>query len=390
MYLRLLDFLRCPSCQSSLRVTALESGSLEDGGEITSGLLQCVECLEWFPIVRGIPRMLPDALQEHWSTLEAYIPQPTPDSLRQLIESVNSARSVSYHKQTRENFSYEWDNHELGGKTWGMQLSDRVQWFFLEPLRIPAAELRGQVMLDAGCGNGSQSVAYTAHGLEVIAVDLSSGLEHGYAYRRLHPGADPAKVHFVQGDLQRPPLAPASLDIIHSAGVLHHTPDTLKTFRALRPLLRPGGIFYVWLYKYEKWVTPVVNSMRVVTTRIPPSVFTRISQLMAIPFLGFCKTVNALGIRSYPSLTRREAALALMDIFGAPYAYYHSFEEVAGWYKAAGFSEIWPCNDGRRGFGVCGYSGATHDPEAHEARTRRVAQVEEPQQNALFMQGGSA
>ena len=29
-------------------------------------------------------------------------------------------------------------------------------------------------MLDAGCGNGSQSVAYTALGLEVIAVDLSS------------------------------------------------------------------------------------------------------------------------------------------------------------------------------------------------------------------------
>ncbi|MGI9069494.1 MAG: methyltransferase domain-containing protein [Pyrinomonadaceae bacterium] len=389
MYLRLLDFLRCPSCQSSLRSVALDSEPLPDG-EITSGLLHCVGCALWFPVVRGIPRMLPDALQEHWSTLETLIPQPTPDSLRQLIESVNSTRPVSYHQQTRENFSHEWDNHALGGKTWGMLLSDRVQWFFLEPLHIPAAELRGKVMLDAGCGNGSQSVAYTEHGLEVIAVDLSSGLEHGYAYRRLHAGADPAKVHFVQADLQSPPLAAGSLDIIHSAGVLHHTPDTLQTFRALRPLLRPGGTFYVWLYKYEKWVTPLVNSIRAVSTRIPPAAFARVAQLFAIPFIGFCKTVNALGIRTYPRQTRREAALALMDIFGAPYAYYHSFEEVAEWYKAAGFGEIWPCNDGRRGFGVCGRSSAPMDAQASEDREQRMAQVDPQMQNPLFMQGESA
>jgi hypothetical protein len=43
-----------------------------------------------------------------------------------------------------------------------------------------------------------------------------------------------------------------------------------------------------------------------------------------------------------------------MDIFGAPYAHDHSFDEVAGWYKAERFSEVWPCNESRRGFGVCG------------------------------------
>ncbi|MFN2498995.1 MAG: class I SAM-dependent methyltransferase [Pyrinomonadaceae bacterium] len=271
-----------------------------------------------------------------------------------------------------------------------MELSDRVKWFFLEPLRIPATELRGKVMLDAGCGNGSQSVAYTTHGLEVIAIDLSSGLEHGYAYRRLHAGADPEKVHFVQADLQRPPLAPASLDIIHSAGVLHHTPDTLQTFRALRPLLRPGGTFYVWLYKYEKWVTPLVNSIRAVSTRIPPAAFARVAQLMAIPFNGFCKTVNALGVRSYSELTGREAALALMDIFGAPYAYYHSFEEVAKWYSAAGFAEIWPCNDGRRGFGVCGRLRTAMDAEASKVKEQPLVQVKPQAHNTRFMQGESA
>ncbi|MEP6911185.1 MAG: methyltransferase domain-containing protein [bacterium] len=390
MYLRLLDFLRCPSCQSRLQSLILESEPEADGGEIASGLLRCEYCERWFPIVRGIPRMLPDALQEHWASLRPHVPQPAPESLRPLMENLTSPGSISCDQQTRENFSYEWDYHELGGKTWGMQLSDRVRWFFLEPLRIPAAELRGKVMLDAGCGNGSQSVAYTALGLEVIAVDLSSGLEHGQAYRRLHRGAVPERVHFVQADLQRPPLGPASVDIIHSAGVLHHTPDTLQTFRALRPLLRPGGTFYVWLYKYEKWVTPVVNSIRALTTRIRPEGFARIAQVMAVPFIAFCKTVNALGVRSYSKISRREAALALMDIFGAPYAYYHSFDEVAGWYNASGFTEVWPCNDGRRGFGVCGRFGATPNAQAREASEQVPSQVQPQTPAAPVMQGEGA
>ncbi len=386
MYLRLLEFLRCPSCRAELTCIALKTQSEGRGGEIITGLLQCSGD-HWFPIVRGVPRMLPDAIQEHWPAIQPLVPQPLPASLEPLLANLKSQKAVSYHQATRENFSHEWDHHELGGKTWGMELKDRVQWFFLDPLRISKDELRGKLMLDAGCGNGSQSVAYTTLGLEVIAVDLSSGLEKGYAYRQLHAGAHPERVHFVQGDLQHPPLAPHILDIIHSAGVLHHTPDTLTTFRALRPLLRPGGTFYVWLYKYEKIVTPVVNSLRAFSTKISPASFARIADLMALPFIGFCKTVNALGIRDYSKMNRRESALALMDIFGAPYAYYHSYDEVLGWYKSEGFGEVWPCNDGRRGFGVCGRDGAETMSQAGQQQSSRVAS-QSP--NAQVMQGESA
>ena len=43
-----------------------------------------------------------------------------------------------------------------------------------------------------------------------------------------------------------------------------------------------------------------------------------------------------------------------MDIFGAPHAHHHSPAEVAGWFAAEGFAEAWLCNEGRRGFGMCG------------------------------------
>jgi SAM-dependent methyltransferase/uncharacterized protein YbaR (Trm112 family) len=349
---RLLKFLRCPYCKQTLELTVFASSE----GEISEGILNC-ENQHYFPVAHGVPRMLPSSLQDYWSKIEPNIPQPVPDSIKALQEKLKG-KTRDYDTRTKANFSNEWDNHEIGGRTWTMDLKDRVQWFFLDSIRIPKEELDGKLMLDAGCGNGSQSVAYTEFGLEVFAVDLSTGLEKGYAFRKVHAGAKPEKVHFIQADLQHPPFAGEIFDIIHSAGVLHHTPNTETTFRALRPLLREGGTFYVWLYKYENIITRILNSMRAVTTRIPAPIFAGIANLMSIPFIGFCWTVNKLGIREYETPNRKEAALAVHDIFGAPYAHYHSFDEVSEWYRSEGFTEIWDCDQSRRGFGVCGKTPA--------------------------------
>lgn len=371
MYERLLTFLRCPACQGHLTLDALATTSADGRTEVSEGLLHCGEG-HWFPVVRGIPRMLPDALSEHWSTLAAHLASVNSPAVHELATRMRSAGGAGgdYDRRTRENFSLEWEHHDLGGKTWGMELDDRVRWFFLEPLRMDEEELAGKVVLDAGCGNGSQSVAYTRNGVEVVALDLSSGLEHGQRLRHVLPGARPDRVHFVQGDLTSPPLAPSSMDIVHSAGVIHHTPDTQRTFRRLATLVVPGGTLYVWVYKYEPIVTPVVNMLRAVTTRVPPSLFARVARRSAGAFQLFCRTLDALGIRRYSALDRREAALALMDILGAPYAHYHSFEEVTRWYRSEGFDEVWGCNDGRRGFGVCGRrtGGSTPEPELAAAQ----------------------
>lgn len=343
---RFLDFLRCPECKQSLELKVFDVSEQE----ISKGILHCSKA-HYYPIVRGIPRMLPSSLQDYWTEIEAKVPQ----SMRDLIDSQNlNQQSRNYDTRTKANFSNEWDNHDIGGRTWTMELTDRIKWFFLEPIQIPQEQLQGKIMLDAGCGNGSQSVAYSEFGLEVVAIDLSTGLEKGYAYRQKHPKANPEKVHFVQGDLQNPPLAANSFDIIHSAGVLHHTPNTEFTFRALRPLLKEGGTFYIWLYKYENVVTPIVNSMRLVTTRIPAPLFAKIADVTSVPFIGFCWAVDKLGIRKYELPNLREAKIAVHDVFGAPYAHYHSFQEVSDWFNSVGITEMWACNDGRRGFGVCG------------------------------------
>ena len=357
LHTRLLFFLRCPQCGGELDLvpTPSDAAAGEDSDEeVGEGLLTCAG-EHWFPVVRGIPRMLPDSLEEHWASVEPRLTALPPERAASVRRGIApAATSRAYDKRTQENFSLEWDFHEVGDATWGIELDERVKTFFVEPIRVPVSELAGKVVLDAGCGNGSQSVVYTELGLEVIALDLSSGVEHGLAFLARREKADPKKIHFVQGDLQNPPLADDCVDLIHSAGVLHHTPDTLGTFRRLCRVLKPGGTFYVWLYKHEQGVTPVVNSIRAVTTRMRPATFAKVAGGLAGAFQAFRAGANALGLRKYPPTTRREAALALMDIFGAPHAHAHSFPEVKGWFEEQGFGEVWPCNDDRRGFGACG------------------------------------
>lgn len=368
MYERLLEFLRCPVCTTELELQPLRTSDLRAEPEVTEGLLRC-ENSHWFPVVGGVPRLFSNAMQRRWADLEPAIARAASSAVRE-FEAVRTAAASSpatpaagYDAPTQANFSAEWDHHELGDRTWGMEVDYRVQNYFVDPIGLSRAELAGKILLDAGCGNGSQSVAYSELGLEVIAVDLSSGVDKGHALRHLRPGSRPERVHFVQADLQAPPIARSSMDIIHSAGVLHHTPNTRRTFQELCTLLRDEGTFYVWLYKYEPVVTPLVNALRSLTTRIPAARFAQVANAAADPFRVFCSFLNAVGLRAYPRLTHREAALALMDIFGAPHAHYHSFAEVTQWFREERFHEIWECNVDRRGFGACGHrSGEPRGP----------------------------
>jgi SAM-dependent methyltransferase len=56
---------------------------------------------------------------------------------------------------------------------------------------------------------------------------------------------------FLQADLTQLPLAPNTIDIIFSEGVLHHTDSTEKTFYDLAKLLKPGGRFLFYVYRQK-------------------------------------------------------------------------------------------------------------------------------------------
>ena len=109
----------------------------------------------------------------------------------------------------------------------------------LEEPRVREAlgDVRGQDVLDLGCGTGRHTTWLAAAGARVTAIDFSAGmLEHA---RRKVPSAT---ARFIAHDLHEPlPLGDATFDAVMSGLVLEHLGDLAGFFREAHRVLRPAG-----------------------------------------------------------------------------------------------------------------------------------------------------
>jgi malonyl-CoA O-methyltransferase len=104
-------------------------------------------------------------------------------------------------------------------------------------VRAAVGAVRGQAVLDLGCGTGRHALWLAAEGATVTGVDFSAGMLDA---ARRKPGA--ARVRFVVHDLDRPlPFEDGAFDLVVSGLVLEHLRDPGLFFREVRRVLRPGG-----------------------------------------------------------------------------------------------------------------------------------------------------
>jgi SAM-dependent methyltransferase len=277
---RLLDWLACPVCRGAL---ALQR-AVSDADEIREGELGCTGCGARYPITRGIPRLLPPAI------------------------------SVEAHA-TAERFGYEWTRFAEIRPEYEDQM---LGW--IAP--IGRDDFAGRRVLDAGCGKGRHLRLAAAFGAkEVIGVDLGSAVDVA-----AHNTADLENVHVIQGDLTNPPLRGETMDLIYSIGVLHHIPVPEAGFRALAPLLSPGGRFVAWLYAREGngWVLALVDPARRLTSQLPLPLVSALASIITVPLWVALRTLYA------PARTRSWLARALpyssylMDLVPFPFREVHS------------------------------------------------------------------
>ncbi|HUQ86863.1 MAG TPA: class I SAM-dependent methyltransferase [Vicinamibacterales bacterium] len=103
--------------------------------------------------------------------------------------------------------------------------------------------MRGKVVLDAGCGAGTALNQFVDYPAALAAVDISEAIHACHARFGSRPN-----IQFAQADLTELPFRDGAFDVIWSAGVLHHTPDTFQSLKALRRHLKPGGRMIVYVY----------------------------------------------------------------------------------------------------------------------------------------------
>jgi len=293
-----------------------------------SGRLLCAHGHS-FPVVRAIPRLLPNG-------------DPAFERL---------------FRHTQASFSSEWSHVRPQDRAWGLDVPAR-RAMFLRCFDLEERALAGLRILDAGCGHGEVELALAGTGAEVFAMDLSFAVDDDRArLLALSPQAAGA-VHFVQSNARSRNGGAWTFDLVHSAGVLHHTPDTRAGFAKVAARVKDRGRCYIEVYSAERKnaaAHAVATALRGVTTRLPPPLLHGLCYAAA-PFLwSLTNTWNAVARHEvFRVRTLREMELSLFDGFSPRYAWHHTTPEVLGWFAEEGFHDVRKTFDHKNGFGVVG------------------------------------
>ncbi len=116
---------------------------------------------------------------------------------------------------------------------------------------------RGATALDAGCGNGRNTVEIAKKAGLVYGVDFSKKmLEHARALAAKNNATE--KTVFIEGDVRRLPLRAEAVEAVFSLAALHHleTPeDRMAAFREMARVLKKRGKAFlaVWNKRQKKF-----------------------------------------------------------------------------------------------------------------------------------------
>jgi SAM-dependent methyltransferase len=127
--------------------------------------------------------------------------------------------------------------------------------------------LRGQRIVDLGCGPGFYTAALRARGADVIPVD-NSEQEMTYA------GAAPEGA--LLADAGALPLEDGSVDGAFCSNLLEHTPDAAPVIAEIERVLKPGGWAYVsWTNWYSPWGGHDMTPYQYLGPRLGPRLYER-------------------------------------------------------------------------------------------------------------------
>ena len=299
--------------------------------EILEGMFSCA-CGLAYPVIEGIPRLIRNAREEY---PEFFARHGFTDGAKPAPQPVADRRSS-------RSFGRQWQIYREGDATWFKDDHGLRKRELLYNLQTTPEELSASTVLDGGCGNGELTRSFAEYGPEVVAMDFSRSVE-GARRRLFEKGFHVShRVHHLQGNVLELPLLPRSFDMVHTSGVLHHTPSTYRAFRSIGKAVKPGGKLYVQLYRRRPaWIHAVNVTLRAVTTRMPLGLLYGLCYAATPLHSALSRLMHRLrGESAPPRATARERAVQMFDNYSPKYQYRHTVPEIMDLFRSEGFEDL--------------------------------------------------
>ncbi len=299
----------------------------------------------WFyPVVKGIPRLNVEAIYDYADFLRSAVPDYEKRK-KQLLEKYNALLVLvqKKNKRTKESFAQEWAIYDYDSdKTWDADANGMLNRFLKETDET-IETLKDKIIFDAGCGNGFLNALLAEKGVTNIAMDFSNSIEKAYARNQI------SRVHYIQGDVQFPPVLFNYFDIVHSSGVLIATNNTELSFSCIEPAVKKGGKLSVWLYhRRNDFIHNLFNSIRKITSKFPLRFQYYLYRVSIFPVSFIIKRIKGNKQNS------REMMIDILDWFTPEFRWEHNHEEARNWFYKRNFKNVKVTTDELFGFNITG------------------------------------
>ncbi len=333
-----VSYLKCISCNQSDLFLKIDKEDPDN--EVIEGLLEC-PCGKSYPIIKGVPRILPENLLRN--VMSYYENVISEENISQQSSKAEN-RVLEIQKKTMEAFGFEWTEYS------DYDADNYYNWI---PVGFdPEDGFSNKIGLEVGCGAGRHAEKTSQWAKIHFAVDLSFAVDSAFERNRKLDNC-----HVVQADAYHLPFKEGEIfDYVYCLGVLQHMHEPTVGFKHLAAQPKKNGILLVNIYQSSRPITMwMLECMRKITTKMPHqllNVFCFFFGILDFYFCIFWKFTNYVGMEKVfakiiPQRTKEYAkhnfktiVADWYDRLACPVKLHYSDQELTEWYKQEEYKEI--------------------------------------------------